>query len=160
MLRLLSNTWPLNDDLGIKEMVLFLRLIVSSFLIVLAALKITNDSSNVTIYNQWIGHSDVLNYIFIFFEVTVGLWMATGYKVEWSSKAVVFILSFFTVLIIIELNKEYPRVCGCGGRKILERLEDIKSSLRWSLFRNLFLISAASIIILFSDFKREKSASS
>jgi len=70
--------------------------------------------------------------------------MLTGVQVDLAGIVAMAILSAFTSLVILELISEQPKPCGCTGiHAVSADSGAIRSSLRFDLARNVFMMTGA-----------------
>ena len=107
------------------------------------ALRSDGGQAPSTIFAEW-SRSPFVRYAVIGGETGLAAWMLTGVEVDLAGVVAMAILSAFTGLVILELVSEYPRPCGCTGiHAVAADPGAIRSSLRFDLARNVFMMAGA-----------------
>jgi len=101
-----------------------------------------------TIYAEW-SQSPTVRYAAICTEALLAIWLFSGFKANLAGVFTLAMLSVFTGLIILQLQAELPKPCGCfGAPQGKLSIGTIRASLRFDLLRNLFMMTGAAWLFL------------
>ncbi|MGA2443058.1 MAG: MauE/DoxX family redox-associated membrane protein [Tepidisphaeraceae bacterium] len=115
------------------------------FLYAAATKALRSDGGQVpsTIFAEW-SRSTLVRHALIGGEAGLAVWMLSGVEVDLAGVVAMAILSVFTGLVILELVSEHPKPCGCSGTQaVVTDPSVIRSSLRFDLTRNVFMMAGA-----------------
>lgn len=105
-----------------------------------------------TIYDRVVGQHEWLHYTLVGVEVTVGVWLLTGWKPRWAAGVVLVMMLGFCVLIGREMLSPDPLGCGCGLQPVIPGRgpEVVRQDLMVSLARDVVMLLGAAYVMVMS----------
>lgn len=101
-----------------------------------------------TVFAAW-SRNPCVRYGLIATEMILAAWLLSGFKENVAGILAMSLVSAFTGLLILELQKEHPRPCGCTGTRLVTAdLHQIRASLRVDLGRNAILMVCTGLLFL------------
>lgn len=104
----------------------------------------------VTMYDRFVAGSPIRHYAILAAEVFAGIWVLSTVKPRWSAIYSAALLTGFTVLLVIEVIRDNPVVCGCGLREVRPD-GDPRVELAFSIGRNVILLLGCGWLWLFPE---------
>ncbi len=136
----------------VKTLEISARVALAATFLYAAASKILHSEpvqEPATIFAQWSYHHPQARYGLIAAELALAAWLFSGVKSSVAGLLALALISAFTGLLILELQKKNPRPCGCtGSRMIAPDSNGIRTSLQIDAIRNVILIACAGWLYL------------
>jgi uncharacterized membrane protein YphA (DoxX/SURF4 family) len=134
---------------------LFARVLIASVFLWAVTQKVWNRNAaseeDVTIYSALVSENKAVSYLATAGELTISIWLISGFRQQWAARTVLILLSFFSGIIAAEFTKASPRPCGCLGSMAADKRPTmIRWSLAGSLARNTVLMGAAIYLLTLS----------
>ena len=130
------------------------RIIVGGVFLVAAVSKYregVNYGPPQSIYDRMVQSRPERHYVMLAVEAGVGLWLLSGWRKRWASGMAGILLLGFIALMLWELRRTDPDVCGCGISAVYPEGNDPRLALKIALVRDAVLLAGCIWMWLLSE---------